>query len=383
MPKKLIWKNLVGQDRIKDTLAAAFENDSLGHAYLFCGAAGVGKFQAALELALAIHCTNNGDIPCYTCKSCRQILSFSHPDFHCVFPVTLESVHKSSGDSNKLSEEGWSFITQEMRKKLAAPYSLNESRLRHIPVEWIRELNHAIMRGTIQGKTNVAIICDVDIMQAASANAMLKTLEEPPQNTVILLLSQRPHSVLPTIRSRCQIFRFGSVASDILSNSLGKACSLDPDDPKIKQAVACAAGSYGKALSLIEESLDIFAGQANHLWELCVKETTWNAVIDALEMVTKEYLGGGWDYAAGEKLMISFLHLIRTNFFQSIDGTEKYINGVNATGAAIPIVSVETADKLYTSCEKAISAIRARGNVLLVLFTFLMSVSEIVHGKKQ
>ncbi len=381
MSKTLVWKQLVGQNRVKETLSTAFMNGSLGHAYLFSGPAGMGKFQVALELARALLCTNENNVPCYTCESCRQIDSFSHPDFHCVFPIALDKEHKVSGENTKLSDSGWQFVGDETRKKIKNPYLLTETRLLRIPVDWIRELNHSIMRGTIQGKTNVAIICDVDVMQAGSANAMLKTLEEPPANTLMILLTQRPHTVLPTIRSRCQIIRFGSIAEDVLIRALSEECSLDADDAKVKHAVNNASGSYGKALSLVEESLDVFAEQAIHLWQLCAKKVPLNTMIERVEQVTEEYLGDGYDYAAGEKLLTSFLHIIRTTFFQGIPEKGKYINGIDTDNAGIH-VEVEMADQLFTSCEKAISAVRARGNVLLILITFLMSVSEILHGKE-
>ncbi len=381
MPKKLVWKRLVGQKRIKDTLGAAFENNALGHAYLFSGPAGVGKFQTALELTFALLCTSEEEVPCYTCDSCRHVMTFSHPDFHCVFPVTLEREHKSGGESNKLSEKGWQYIAEQTRLKIQNPYSMAESRLPNIPVEWVRELNHSIVRGTIRGKVNVAILCDVDVMQAASANAMLKTLEEPPPNTILFLLTQRPHAVLPTIRSRCQIVRFGNVAADDLTQALCKAVSLNPDDPKVIHAVAAAAGSFGKARSLIEESLDVFAAQAELLWDLCVQEASLHTVTAALESITQEHLGGGYDYAAGEKLLIAFLHIIRATFFHGISGTQKYITVLSSQRTAVP-VTVETAQRLNTTCEQAIAAVRARGNVLLVLSTFFMSITEIMHGEK-
>ena len=374
MGKKLVWKNLIGQQRIKDTLAAPFESGSLGHAYLFCGAVGVGKFQAALELSFALLCDREDSVPCYECESCRQIKSYSHPDFHLVFPVKLEKLHKSSGSS--LSEEGWQHIAEKTVEKINNPYEIKETRLMHIPVEWIRELNHSIMRGTIQGKTNVAIVCDVDIMKQASANAMLKTLEEPPSNTVIFLLSQRPHAVLPTIRSRCQVLRFGSIADEAVKESLRDSSELKPDDPKIAYAVECAGGSYGKALALLEESIDVYAEQADCLWKFCVQRASYREVTQALEVVSEKHLGSGFDYAAAEKLLLSFLHLIRKTYFQNINGKEAYI--IDETSMS----NAETSGELYSSCEKAISAVRARGNILLVLITFLMSVSEIIHGEK-
>lgn len=382
MERSIVWQKLIGQKRVKETLSKAFANNALGHAYLFSGDPGVGKFQAALELALAVHCEKNGEVPCYTCASCRQILNYAHTDFHLIFPVALDASHKRQGDSSKLSEEGWDFIAKEAHKKLADPYILNESRLRTLPVDWIRELNHAVMRGAIQKKSNVVIICDVDIMKKESANAMLKTLEEPPPGTIILLLTSRLYSVLPTIRSRCQVIRFGSLGPEDVSAALVKIYEKKPNDPEIQYAVESGAGSYGRAKDLIDESLEAYSEQAFLLWKHCLNKSSWNTLTEALEEVNEEYLGGGWDYAAAEKLLISFLHIIRKTFFRNIHGTEKYFMGGNPL-PEIEGFDISTADGLYVQCEKAISNIRSRGNVLLVLVTFILSVLEIIHGKNE
>ena len=178
-----------------------------------------------------------------------------------------------------------------------------------------------------------------------------------------------------------QPVRFGNVAVDDLTQALSKAVSLPPDDPKVFHAAAAAAGSFGKALSLIEESLDVFAGQAELLWQLCVQEASLHSITGVLESITQEHIGGGYDYTAGEKLLTSFLHLIRATFFHGMSGTQKYINVLVSQPTAVP-VPVETAQQLSTTCEQAIAAVRARGNVLLVLSTFFMSIMEIMHGQK-
>lgn len=381
--KTLVWKNLVGQQRVKDTLKAAFENNTLGHAYLFCGSLGVGKFQTALEMAFALLCTSKEEVPCYNCDSCKQIQNYSHPDFHCVFPVLLDKSHKSSSESSKLSEDGWVFVADETQKRIKNPYTMSESRLQNIPVEWIRELNQSIMRGTTQGSCNIAIICNIDILSAASANAMLKTLEEPPENTLIFLITERPHAVLPTIRSRCQIIRFGNISPDEIALALANDLSLEKNDPKILQIIESASGSYGKAKDLVDESLDLYASQAKILWELVVSNAPWNIMAQRIESIVSDHLGAGRDYAACEKFLLSFLYIIRTTFFDNIRGTEKYIYGDSQLETSSRNQSVGKTEALFECCEEAISNVRARGNILLVLVTFLMTFLEIIHGKKQ
>jgi DNA polymerase-3 subunit delta' len=378
---RIVWKNCVGQQRIKDALAAAFENDTLGHAYLFCGSAGVGKFQAALELAFALLCESEGEVPCYRCRSCSSLRGYSHPDFHLVFPLKLEKSHKSSGDSTKLSDEGWKYVAEETVKKIQNPYTVSDTRLLNIPVDWIRELNHSIGRGTIQGKKNVSIICDVDVMQATTANAMLKMLEEPPRDTVIFLLTERPHTVLPTIRSRCQIFRFGSISPEELRKALSERCRLDPQDATITYAIECADGSLGKALTLMQEPLNLFAEEAVKLWRLCVNRTSGLVAAKALEEVCDKLLGGGYDYEAAQKLLLTFLHMLRTQFFGARAHHTSPVPETSAEETRFFANETDTQVRLFACCEKAVSGVRARGNILLILLTFIVSMTEILHGQ--
>ena len=112
MTKTLLWKNLVGQDRVKEVLANAFTHEMLGHAYLFCGDEGTGKFAAALELSMALLCSDPGKAPCYACDSCTKVLRYAHPDFHVIMPVSLEKEHKKDG---KLSAEGWNFLASSVQ----------------------------------------------------------------------------------------------------------------------------------------------------------------------------------------------------------------------------------------------------------------------------
>ena len=88
--KTLKWTNLLGQERVKEMLSSAVANGTLGHAYLLCGDIGTGTFQAALELSMALLCSSDREVPCYTCEACKKVLRNAHPDFHVIMPVSLE-----------------------------------------------------------------------------------------------------------------------------------------------------------------------------------------------------------------------------------------------------------------------------------------------------
>lgn len=383
MAKRLRWKYCAGQQRIKDIFATAFEHNALGHAYLFSGAAGVGKFQTALELVLALHCLNNDEVPCYVCESCKQVLHYNHPDFHYVFPVVLEPLHKNSSDSTRLSEEGWRYITESAQKKISDPYSFCDTSMGHIPVEWVRELNAAILRGRVQSDYSVAVIEGIDMMHAASANAMLKTLEEPPAGTLIILLTEKLHAVLQTIKSRCQIIRFGNLTTEEIASALSRQYSKGIDDPALRRAAYSADGSLGKAKTLIEESSGVYTEQAQKLWDLCVTATSWTQISSTLETLCSDHLNGGKNFTACEKLLRALQQLIRAAFFQTITGSGKYFDEIQLCPADPPACNAHHIHTIAMECEEAIAAVNARGNIMLVLTTLTMSLTEILHGKKQ
>jgi hypothetical protein len=161
--KTIDWKHLVAAARVKEMLSSAFSSGSLGHAYLFCGDEGVGKFAAALDMALALVCTGKATVPCLSCPACRKVLHNSHPDVHIILPVSLEKEHKSSDGT--LNKTGWDFLSSTVVSKIVSPYPpLGYTGVPAIPVEWIKEVNHAILRGSVSGDRTVAIICGIDLM---------------------------------------------------------------------------------------------------------------------------------------------------------------------------------------------------------------------------
>ncbi len=374
----LQWQQLAGQNRLKQTLATAFDKNALGHAYLFSGDIGVGTFQAALELSMALLCDSPDAVPCYNCESCRQVAHHAHPDFHLVMPVALGKEHK--GSDGKLSENGWKHIATCSVDRISHPYSSPKlTGIPTIPVEWIRETNHAILRGAVKGKANVAVFIDVDLMKKESANAILKTLEEPPADTVILLLTQRLHGVLPTILSRCQILRFGYLSPDDIKESVRKRYG-DLSEEAIENAARCAGGSLTTALELIEQPLSMRLEKAQQLLQICTGKDKL-AFAQGLDEFIHESLQGGKDHLACECILNYLIYLIRDIFLSNIPGTQKYIR----TGILQPDMLLdkpEVAQRMVSVCQEAISSVRARGNIALTLSTFALTMMEIIHGQE-
>ncbi|MBD3315534.1 MAG: hypothetical protein GF344_07080 [Chitinivibrionales bacterium] len=377
---RLEWKKFVGQERVKETLKTAFDNDALGHAYLFSGAPGVGTLPAAVELATGLLCDGAEVRPCYECESCRLVRAHAHPDLNTVFPVELSREHRSG---TKLSEAGWAYLAERALDKIRNPYVLDElSGLPQIPVEWIRELNHSVLRGASRGRWCVAILDGIETMNAESANAMLKTLEEPPTNTILILCTARPHAVLPTILSRCQILRFGHIKPECMTAALETMLDRSAEDTAIANAVRCAGGSLGKALALVAQPLDEQLGVARALLQLCAEED-WLRVAEGLEALVGGDLNQGRDYGAAERILTYVMYVVREGVVGSREGGQNYFSEVPAVHATAGTTDPEAARRMLDICQEAIGGVRARGNVMLVLTMFLIAMREVIHEQEQ
>lgn len=161
-----------GDRSVAERLQRSLQRERLAHAYLFTGPRGGGKEAMATTLARALNCLQKEHDACGRCESCRHIAEGSHPDVHWVQP---------------------------------------ESKSRRIQINQIREFERAVALKPSVARMKVGIIVDADCMTEQASNAFLKTLEEPPARTIILLLSTEPKRLLPTILSRCLRVSFGAV----------------------------------------------------------------------------------------------------------------------------------------------------------------------------
>lgn len=385
------WPHCAGQQHIKEILSAAVASGSLGHAYLFSGMEGCGKFAAALDLALILLCENKKSRPCMKCDSCTKVLNYAHPDFHVVIPVDLPKELKGKDDDedadndndqgvkkNEKERKKWEFISDRIKERIKEVYERTEYEKKpDIPVAWIRELAHAILRGTIGKSVNVGIFDGVDLMKDSTANSMLKLLEEPPAGTVLLLLTDRPSAVQPTIVSRCQILRFSWCLPDEIRDALCARFSAPPEDPRLETVVH--TGSLGRSIYLWNNPADGVRKEADVLWDLCLRKD-WIEIAGAVDR-----LGETGDFSMYEQLFIEIMQRVRNAFLRELGGTDNLFSGspLPCAGDQRGAASHEAATRLLELCERSIAAVKARANITLVLAHFAIALTETLHGEKQ
>jgi DNA polymerase-3 subunit delta' len=232
----MAWQGIEGHDTVAERFATAAAQGRVGGSYLFIGPSGVGKSTFARGLAKALLCQRPrpGLVACDACASCVQAEAGSHPDIDVVQkPVDRASIPIEAfvGDADHRMREG---------------------------LCWRVKLRPAL------GGRKAAIILDADTMLEEAANCLLKTLEEPPDDAVIILVGEALERQLPTIRSRCQIIRFKPLAPEIIRRVLERELVAGGStvDADVIQGVADAAGgSLTRGRLLLDPAAVEFRGK--------------------------------------------------------------------------------------------------------------------------
>ena len=201
------------QDRALRVVRSALRTGRVPHAWLFTGPDGVGKGMAARALAESLVCEDASDEACGACVPCSKVASGVHPDVCFVEP---------------------------------------EGAGRLVKIDQVRAVTRTFRFAPFEGRHRVVVFPVADRLNAEAANALLKSLEEPPDRTVLVLVTALPHALLDTIRSRCQQVRFAPLPRDLCARILVGRGVAEADGPV---AAALAEGSAGRALELAEAGL--------------------------------------------------------------------------------------------------------------------------------
>jgi DNA polymerase-3 subunit delta' len=203
------FSDIIGQDKSLAVLRGALAKNRLHHAYLFTGPQGVGKRKIAISISMALHCMEKSGDPCGHCVECTRITAGNHPDVREIEPLPGK---------------------------------------KEISIRQIREAEKELHYRSFTGGRKVAIIDPATLLNPASQNALLKTLEEPPKDSLLFLISPSASAVLPTLRSRCLRVSFGPIPRPLISDFLISNKGTRPEEAGFLAALSM--GSLGLALEM-------------------------------------------------------------------------------------------------------------------------------------
>ncbi|MDR1632181.1 MAG: DNA polymerase III subunit [Dysgonamonadaceae bacterium] len=372
----MFFRNIIGQTEIKHRLIQSVKDGYTPHARMIRGPEGAGKVALALAYARYLSCTQRGeDDACGVCPSCVKYNKLAHPDLHFVYPIVKNDKKKKEICDDYLPE--WrQFVLQN-------PYFNLNSWLNFIGAENSQGMIYAKESDEIIRKLNlkayeseykIMIVWLPEKMHEACANKLLKMIEEPPSNTVFLLISENPDRVIGTIQSRTQSFPVPPIDDDSMMQALQKHCHSTLDT--MQNIIHLANGSYLKAIELIESGEE--TGRYLELF-ISIMRNCWKRDVKNMRTESENFTGLGREK---QKSFLSYAgNMIRENFFYRLNLPEiNYLNQEEAGFAKnfSPYVNENNVIDLINELALAERHIESNVNPRMVFFDLSMKIAVLI-----
>ena len=373
----MAWSDIQGQEQPIQLLRRAAQRGRLGHTLLFAGPPGIGKKQVGLELAKSLLCERSSDdalAACDQCPGCKQVAARTHPD--------LVIVERLKGKAELLISQ---FIGDDEQRGKAG-------------------LCHELALKPMAGGRKVAIIDDADRLNDESANALLKTLEEPPPHSVLILIASQAEKLLPTIRSRCQTIRFPPLSMETVARLLVELGWVEKETEALEIA-AFSDGSLQTAATLLDPQLrgqrqTIMTALAQVPFQpIAVGNQVWSVIEDSASEVAEQREQAQWVIRFTTELLRDRLwHAVEQSTPGSDPGARK--SGSSGTGLrreaspaakqaidaiwrqlnSRPIDPIETIGQLLERANLTERQLAGNANVALSLESFWSDLGHLFRG---
>lgn len=286
------FEDIPGLESTKKKLVEAVKQSHVAHAQLFSGKEGSAALAMALAFATYLNCENPGDDACGQCGQCQKNAKFIHPDVNFIFPTAATTkLPRDKASSDKFLKEWRGFVKEMPYGNIAdwSGYFGWENKLLSIPTHEKTAIGQALALKSFEGKYKVMIIWLPEMMHQNTANGILKILEEPPSNTIFLMVSNDTNRLLTTITSRTQKLLIHDFSDDEIIGHLVERGELDR--PAAERIAYFAEGSMRKALTLAEGLQDDTQEVFKDWFRQCYSFNFENlvALADAFQKKGKEF----------------------------------------------------------------------------------------------
>lgn len=382
------FKGIVGQDTVKQRLIKSVKDNRIPHAQLFTGFEGTGKLALAIAYAQYINCLNKGETDsCGTCPSCHKYSKLIHPDLHFVFPIFLtdkkgDDDDDDKGPSGKLSDI---FITQWREVLLENPYISetdwyeklgSDKKQGIIGVTESSEVIRKISLKSYEAEYKIMIIWLPERMNIQAANRLLKLIEEPPEKTVFLMVTESPDHILKTIVSRTQIIKVPPINRENIATALVDRFQLNPS--KANDISHIANGNYQSALKVLntDESNPYFSMYRDLMRNCWTKD-----VLKLLGWVEKI---SGLGREKQKEFLTYALRLTRESFMLNLGLNDiVYLSGEESEFGQkfSPFINEKNILQFNREFNLAIDHISRNGNAQIVFTDMTMKMVKLIDGK--
>ena len=250
------FKDIIGQEAVKQRLIASVRENHVSHAQLFLGPAGCGKLPLALAYAQYILCPNRTETDsCGTCPTCQKMQKLVHPDLHFVVPTATTKKIKSNPESDLFMEEWREYVVQNQGYVDTSSwytYLDVENKQGYMSVRDAASLLRKLSMKSYEGEYKIAIIWMAEKMRVDTANKLLKLLEEPPAKTVFLLIAEDQEELLATIKSRTALVKIPAI--DLGSIEAALKSRLGCDERQAHNAAMISEGNWITACHSVQDS---------------------------------------------------------------------------------------------------------------------------------
>jgi len=367
----MYFRDVIGLHDVKRHLIDSAHRGFVPHARMFYGPEGVGKLPLAIAYARYLNCENPGENDaCGKCRSCIQFDKFEHPDLHFVFPVVKSKV------SDEYLPEWREFLSRNVYFNLNKWLNFIDAQNAQGMIyakesdEIIRKLNLKVY----EGKYKIMIVWLPEKMHEACANKLLKMIEEPPDNTVFLLVSEDLENVLPTIQSRCQPIHIRAIERDEMVQTIRQRYSLSIEDAL--SVAHIANGSFSKAVEIIELS-----DETKRFFELFVSmmRASVSRNIKNVKAVANEIAGIGREM---QKSFLQYcLRMFREYFINNFNEPQMvYLNSEEAEFGVrfSPFVNERNVEALNDEFSLAYRQIEQNGNARIIFLDLCLKVTVLL-----
>ncbi|MBP1838685.1 DNA polymerase III subunit [Formosa algae] len=382
----MLFKDILGQEHIKNHLTQSVDNGRIPHAQLFVGPEGSGTLPLAIAYAQYILCKNTNGENNTGNESCNlKFNNISHPDLHFAFPVTTTPSVKSHPVSSHFLSEWRQLLKEQPYGNLFDWYKMLgvENKQGQIGVDEAQDIVKALSLKAYEGGYKVMIIWMAEKMNAAASNKLLKLIEEPPNQTIFILIAEEEQNIINTIRSRCQVLHFPALAEEVIVEALVKAY-------EIKETVATkiahqSNGNYNKACDLVyHDSEDTQFEDWFVLWVRSAFKAKGNKaaihdIINWSEEIAK----------TGRETQKQFLFFCMDFFRQAMllnYGANELVYLEPKTAFKLekfaPFIHNGNIMEIYEALQDAIYHIERNGNSKIVLTDLSIKLTRLLHAKQ-